>query len=369
MHVLRVLVLAFVILGLGLPAEAQPADTVSVSDTLSSNGDSFVVPVRGMASARFQTLDSYSGTWEVECSVDGGVTYDTDDELNLSLEGASAAAVQAVTDTVAIYTANIAACTHVRVIATAGFAATDTVVAVGAIAAGGGSAASGSTTATGNLTNDSAAATSNRIATLPVITETSAPIRTNGRDAALSGTAGGSIRVMIADAAGAAVTVATDATHDSAASATGPQVMGSGKNTTLPTAVTDGDATRLMTDLFGRLTPKNICEDPDLVSSVVISTATSGNVQLVALSGSTVVTVCGFNVVSTGTVAVQFISGTGSACATGETDKTGAMPFVANGGINTGFGNKIFSGAAGEAVCVELSAAIQIDGVLTYVQR
>src|SRR5688572_7600142 len=86
------------------PVMAQPNDTVNVSDTLSSNGDSFVVTVRGMASLRLQTRDSYSGTWEVQCSLDG-VTYDADAEVNLFLEGASSAAVQSVTDTVAIWTA------------------------------------------------------------------------------------------------------------------------------------------------------------------------------------------------------------------------------------------------------------------------
>jgi hypothetical protein len=224
----RIATLALVILGLGLPVAAQPPDSITVSDTLSSNGDSFVVQVRGFASARFQPKDSYSGTWEVQCSVDGGTTYDTDDEVNLSLEGASSAAVQEVTDTVGIWTASVAGCTHLKVIATAGFAASDTTIAVGAVVSGGssGGGASGAVTCSN---------------------------------------------------------CATDATADSEASTTGPQGMGYGKNTTLPTAVTDGDAVRLMTDLYGRLTPKNICEDPDLVSSVVISTASSGNVELVAI--------------------------------------------------------------------------------------
>jgi hypothetical protein len=74
-------------------------------------------------------------------------------------------------------------------------------------------------------------------------------------------------------------------------------------------------------------------------------------------------------VIAGGTVGVQFISGTGSACATGETDKTGVYPLIVNSGINTGFGAKVFAGAAGDAVCVELSAAVQIDGILTYVQQ
>src|SRR5688572_10112294 len=128
----NVFLIALVLLGLASRVEAQRGDTVNVSDTLSSSTDSFVVNVRGMASLRLQTKDSYSGTWEVQCSADGGVTYDDNDEVNLFLEGASAAAAQAVTDTVGIWTANVAGCTHVKIIATAGFAATDTVIAASA---------------------------------------------------------------------------------------------------------------------------------------------------------------------------------------------------------------------------------------------
>jgi hypothetical protein len=218
----------------------------------------------------------------------------------------------------------------------------------------------------GTLANDAGAAGTNRVPTLPGITENAAPTRTDGRNAALSLTTGGAARVMITNAAGAATTIATDTTQDAAAATTGPQIMGLGKNTTLPTAVTDGDAVRLLTDLAGRLRPKNVCADPELVSSVVISTATSGNVELVAISGTTVHVACGFNVIGGGTVGVQFISGTGTACATGETNKTGVYPLIVNSGINSGFGAPIFKGAAGEALCVELSAAVQIDGILTY---
>ena len=112
------------------------------------------------------------------------------------------------------------------------------------------------------------------------------------------------------------------------------------------------------------------CADETQVASVPISTATSGNVELVAISGSTVVYVCGYNAIATGTVAIQFISGTGTACATGETNKTGAYPLIANSGLAVGNGGAMqFKGAAGEAVCIELSGAVQVDGLLTYVQR
>lgn len=105
-------------------------------------------------------------------------------------------------------------------------------------------------------------------------------------------------------------------------------------------------------------------------SSVVIDTASSGNNQLVAISGSTVVYACGFSVETVGTVNFQFVTGTGSACATGETDKTGVYEGVAQWGSNLGFsGSTVFKGAAGEAMCIELSGAVGVKGILSYVQQ
>jgi hypothetical protein len=120
---------------------------------------------------------------------------------------------------------------------------------------------------------------------------------------------------------------------------------------------------------------KHPCADASQVSSAVISTASSGNVELVAISGSTIVYVCGFDVTSQADVSIQFVSGTGTACATGETNKTGVYPLVAASGAGlrgiarTNGGSVQFKGAAGEAMCIELSGAVQVDGLLTYVQR
>jgi hypothetical protein len=100
--------------------------------------------------------------------------------------------------------------------------------------------------------------------------------------------------------------------------------------------------------------------------TAVISTASSGNVQLVALTTSETVYVCGWSVVATGTVAVQLIYGTGSACATGETDLTGAYPLVANGGLVDRGDFAVMRAAASNALCIELSGAVQVDGVLYY---
>lgn len=101
-------------------------------------------------------------------------------------------------------------------------------------------------------------------------------------------------------------------------------------------------------------------------SSVKISTASSGNVELVALTASETVYVCGWSAVATGTVAIQLIYGTGTACATGETDLTGAYPLVANGGLVDRGDFAVMRGAASNALCIELSGAVQVDGVLYY---
>lgn len=107
-----------------------------------------------------------------------------------------------------------------------------------------------------------------------------------------------------------------------------------------------------------------VCNPKD-TAQAVISTASSGNVELVALTAGQTIYVCDFTLVSTGTVAVQLVYGTGTACGTGETNMTGAMPFVANGGWTHNYDGRLKTAEA-NALCIELSAATQVDGVVTY---
>lgn len=102
-------------------------------------------------------------------------------------------------------------------------------------------------------------------------------------------------------------------------------------------------------------------------NSVKIDTASSGNVELVALTSGETVYVCGYELVAAGTVSVQWITGTGTACATNEFDESGAMPLIANSGIvsRSPFYTGL-SGGAGDAFCIELSAAVQVSGILYY---
>lgn len=93
--------------------------------------------------------------------------------------------------------------------------------------------------------------------------------------------------------------------------------------------------------------------------------------QLVALSGTTVIYVCGFSAVVTGTTPTfQFVYGTGTICATGQTSLTGAYNPTAGGTVVYGPGSTIFRTTAGQALCmVTTGTSPVVRGVVTYVQQ
>jgi hypothetical protein len=102
-------------------------------------------------------------------------------------------------------------------------------------------------------------------------------------------------------------------------------------------------------------------------SSVEIDTATSGNTELVALTAGDIIYVCGYNWIAAGTVTVQLVYGTGSACATGETDLTGEMQFTTQTGVSYGGAwGPVTQTAVANALCIELSDTVSVDGILTY---
>lgn len=114
-----------------------------------------------------------------------------------------------------------------------------------------------------------------------------------------------------------------------------------------------------------------ICDDPSKVTSANINLgAGTGNTEIVALSGSTVIYVCGFTLMVGGADTTQWITGTGSACASGETDKE-TFDFAADGdGIAVpNAGHVQFKTAAGGALCVERTASVSLSGRVTYVQQ
>ena len=114
-----------------------------------------------------------------------------------------------------------------------------------------------------------------------------------------------------------------------------------------------------------------ICDDPSKVNSAEIElTAGTGNSEIVALSGSTVIYVCGYVLMVGGADTTQWINGTGSACATGETDEV-TFDFAADGdGISVPNGGHVqFKTDAGDALCVERTSSVALSGSVTYVQQ
>lgn len=112
---------------------------------------------------------------------------------------------------------------------------------------------------------------------------------------------------------------------------------------------------------------------------IAITSATT--TSLVALSGSTVVYVCGFSVtisqVATTANTIKFEGGTGGACATPTGDLTG--PF-GTGGVTAGIpitvsygsgGYTVFASPASNAICAvtTIGGSGAFEGVLTYVQQ
>jgi hypothetical protein len=158
------LLLGLLILLLAWPLSAQQfvrLQSTATQDTISFNGDSVELTtanVGGFGSVKVQTLDSYSGTWEVQCSLKANpITYDTAAELTLKPTDSTTTATS-VTDSVGIWeVTNASGCNAIRVIATAGFAASDTVVIITATQSGGGS--SGSSGGGGAGTSDTLEAT------------------------------------------------------------------------------------------------------------------------------------------------------------------------------------------------------------------
>ena len=143
------------------------------------------------------------------------------------------------------------------------------------------------------------------------------------------------------------------------------------RDTAASSAGATGDNATLNTDDLGRTWTRggDPCQDHARVTTVAIDTTTSGNVELVALTSTNVIYVCGYEMVSTAAQAFQWIYGTGTACATGETDISGPMAFAANGGIaKANAGAVQFKTAASNALCIETSGTGQVSGYVTYVK-
>jgi hypothetical protein len=114
------------------------------------------------------------------------------------------------------------------------------------------------------------------------------------------------------------------------------------------------------------------CQSPTTIKSFApIAISGVATTQIVALSGVTQIFVCGFMGAGGGTSpTLQFVYGTGSNCATGTTNLTGA--FLPGSGSTSSYtpGMTGFKAAAGNALCLtQTGTAPSYNGVITYVQQ
>ena len=164
---------------------------------------------------------------------------------------------------------------------------------------------------------------------------------------------------------GKAIDTATGATD------TGVLVLGTRDDALSTLTPIETDNVQLRVDSMGRVWSRdgNPCMDHDRITSAAINTASSGNVQIVALAASQIIYVCGYSIIADAAVDTQFVYGTGTACDTGETDLTGIWGLGANGGITQSNGGAVqFKTAAANALCIENSGTVQVSGHVTYVQ-
>jgi hypothetical protein len=469
----RILLSLIAVLALSTSAWAQTSVALAgrtVRGTISANGGAVTLtlnPGQSMGSAMFQSLDSYSGTIEAQCSLDG-ITWDAGNEPLLQLLGGTTTA-SSVTDTTGIWSINgVAGCRAIRIIATAGFAATDTTIIISILpsgapppgAAGGGAGTSDTLEATqievrDNLaqiegftdglealigttnTNTAVIATVFGSASLVLGTQadnvanTADGLQTTALNYVFDGTTwdrwtgivsldttqagdlsniqantapllnggiiheaieelgtalnSGRLDINLATVGGVAPSAEFAPDLDSGGGtrltgALGLAVAASGGPVAVTGDATNGldvDVTRLSALVAGTASIGEVTGVNDLpiiaCNNVgVIDTATSGNVQLVALSGGTTIYVCSYTITAEATVDFRFVRGTGTACATGEASISGTYALSTTTGVlgisrGSGLG-MITKGTAGDAFCIELGGAVQVNGEYTYAQ-
>jgi hypothetical protein len=115
----------------------------------------------------------------------------------------------------------------------------------------------------------------------------------------------------------------------------------------------------------------SVCDDPAKVTFIDVNEgAATGNVQEMALDGTDLIYVCSFSLIVGGASTVQIIHGTGSACATGETDVATFNFAAAGDGIAlSGGGSPLFVLPSGAALCHERGSSVTLSGFFAVVQQ
>lgn len=257
----------------------------------------------------------------------------------------------------------------------------------------------------GTLTNNNAAPSANNFGALGAVANAAIPSWTEGNEVLTSVDLHGSQRATILNAAGTQVTNGVgSATNTGAIMAGGKDGSGNvqlfGVGVTGATAPANaimlgGGSVAGATTLTG-VTVKaasvapaptdtavvvaispigDPCVSSATKSSVPINISSATTTQLVALSGSLVIYVCGFVLTSTGVTTATtalFEYGTGASCGTGTTALTGTMgqSLLTSAIVTVASGATQFKSAAANALCL-LSAGTtpNIQGYVTYVQQ
>lgn len=94
------------------------------------------------------------------------------------------------------------------------------------------------------------------------------------------------------------------------------------------------------------------------MNSAIINATASGDTEVVAAVADRKIRVIGLLFGAADGVSVKFKSGSN--------DLTGAMPQAENGGVSCGVPGGIFETNAGEALNINLSSAVAVGGVVSY---
>jgi hypothetical protein len=156
-------------------------------------------------------------------------------------------------------------------------------------------------------------------------------------------------------------------------------------STTVPTAVTAGDAVRIWATLNGALVTR-LTDGTNLRALDPCETATktttpfsvTADAELVDGNSSVKTYICALAVVAGAAEIVAIVEGDdGGTCGTNEAALVGsttdgeAMSFAANGGISWGNGGStVIAGKTAAAdVCITVSGTNRVAGAVTWVQR
>lgn len=102
-------------------------------------------------------------------------------------------------------------------------------------------------------------------------------------------------------------------------------------------------------------------------STAIYDASTNGSTELKALTSGRSIYVCGYTILSGGTVNVKLIYGTGTACATGSNNMTPAYQLTAQVGAVDGspFARGLKTASA-NALCINTSAGVAVQAIVYY---